>query len=160
MKNRLVYIVCAVVLGCLIGAGYVLQNQIETLSRQNAALQHRVSTPAKSGSGSQKAPVHPFVQNQVKNTIVKNARSLQICYNKFIDASGKDDGTKTDGKVHIEWQISAGGIPNKVAKISSEIPDKDLTQCIERAISTWEFPTPPYEDFYISHYFTFKKAEV
>lgn len=159
MKNRLVYIACAVVLGCLIGAGYVLLNQIETLSRQNAALQY-VSTPAKSGSGGQKAPVHPFVQNQVKNTIVKNTRSLQICYNKFIDASEKEDGTKTDGKVHVEWQLDGEGVPNKVAKVSSEIPNKDLTQCIERAISTWKFPIPPYEDFYISHYFTFKKVEV
>jgi hypothetical protein len=160
MRNQFTYIIGAAIVGYLIYSQYTLQNQIKDLSRQNTTLQRRQATPVQSNAkGGQKASVDPYVQNQVKNTIVKNSRSLQLCYNKFIDTLTKESNLKTDGKIHLEWQISDEGIPTEIAKISSEIPSEDLSKCLEKAISTWKFPKPPYKDFYVSHHFTFKKQD-
>lgn len=146
-----------VVVGFLVYLQYDLRLQLKETSLKNESMMRRHSMTAPSAKSGGRPAVDPFLQNQVKNTIVKNSRSLQVCYNEFLE---KADGLNFDGKIRVEWRIDGDGTPRGVDKISSNIPrSEDFSNCLKTAISTWSFPMPPYKDYYVSHDFRFSKVE-
>ena len=105
------------------------------------------------GSSSREArATEPYIAGPVKNTITKNARGIQECYNAFIERKP----AKTDGLIVVDWRIDTSGKTVKPEIVSSELADQALATCITGKIATWNFPQPEMEK-YISHGFTFKK---
>ena len=93
-----------------------------------------------------------YQKNQVKNTILKNAGSLQTCYNSYLEG----EVSATDGTILIDWQIDTTGKVRKPAIVSTQFSSDSLSQCMVAAIALWDFP-PPVENTYASHTFRFKR---
>ena len=70
------------------------QEMAMLMSRQSIA-------PGKDG----RAPVDPYMQNEVKNRIIKGYGDLQVCYRSFLKTNPKT----TDGELKMDWQIDADG---------------------------------------------------
>lgn len=98
----------------------------------------------------------PYKEGPIKNTIRKNMREIQICYNKFIEKNP----SKSDGKVHVDWIIKPNGSVKKVGIIENELGDESLASCMTEKIGGWEFPSPPFEnEYYTDFKYVFKKSE-
>ncbi|MBI2981898.1 MAG: AgmX/PglI C-terminal domain-containing protein [Deltaproteobacteria bacterium] len=99
--------------------------------------------------------VDPYLQREVKNTIMAHAGEIQGCYNQLLERSG--DPAKTEGTVHLDWMIDAKGNVQQTRVIYSQIPDNDFGTCIRTAIDHWRFP-PPGTSRYAEHTFSFSKG--
>lgn len=94
----------------------------------------------------------PYIAGPAKNTITKNARGIQECYNAFIDRKP----AKTDGLIMVDWRIDTQGKVIKPEIVSSELANPALGTCMTAKIAAWNLP-PPQTGKYVSHRFTFKK---
>src|SRR3989344_281672 len=125
--------ICAVVSTTLAVAFYLKLNQ------KPAPISTRVVPSVDKGG----RPVpSPYERNEVKNTIIKNARQVQICYNAFLEKTSK----VTEGDVKIDWQISPDGVALKPSVVYSKIQDPGLEKCLTDKISLWTFPPPPSQE--------------
>jgi hypothetical protein len=97
-----------------------------------------------------------YHKNQVKNTISKNSRGLQKCYEQFL----AQKPAKKEGNLKIDWQITPTGAAAKIERVSNDFGDTEpamaLEKCAITAISSWEFPAPDSEkNIYVAHKFYF-----
>ncbi|MCG6142592.1 AgmX/PglI C-terminal domain-containing protein [Leptospira mtsangambouensis] len=102
-----------------------------------------------------KKGLSPYHKREVNFTITKHKRKIQICYNLYLETKPKIE----EGKIQFDWQIDLDGIPTKVELIQSDLPSDSLINCIQKEISSWEFPPPPERSHntYAEYTFFFKK---
>ncbi|MCZ8240152.1 MAG: AgmX/PglI C-terminal domain-containing protein [Leptospiraceae bacterium] len=81
----------------------------------------------------------PYHNKEVKNTITKNTSKISNCYNEYL----KSKPSIEMGRVHLDWQIESNGKPTSVELVSSSFASDSLHECIQKEISSWEFPPPP-----------------
>lgn len=96
----------------------------------------------------------PYIAQQVKNTIVKNAKNIQECWL----AELKKKPETAQAKVEIDWQIAPSGKVLSPEVVRSEIENTAFNGCLLKKIQQIHFP--PHEGKiakYISHKFTFSK---
>lgn len=99
-----------------------------------------------------KKPLDPYLENQVKNRIIKGYNDLQECYKEFLTTNPKI----TDGEIKIDWQIKSNGEVITPGIVLSPFEGDILHKCMLSKISLWEFP-PPMIQKYVVHTFKFNK---
>lgn len=102
-------------------------------------------------------PIDPYVSRQVKNTITANARDAQVCFNKYVEDMGdkiESGEAKGDGELHLDWTVKRSGLAVKVRTVFSQFQNEDFEECMQKAVSSWDFP-PPDLDTYADHRFRF-----
>lgn len=101
----------------------------------------------------------PYLTGAVHNTIRKKFKDLQGCFLEYIKKNPRYDGSlKT---VHLDWQISPAGKVVKPEVVDSDAGDDAFSGCLAQKIQSYEFPPPPTErNFYVEHFFRFKKEGV
>ncbi|TGL21525.1 TonB-dependent receptor [Leptospira levettii] len=102
-----------------------------------------------------KKGLSPYHKREVNFTITKHKRKIQICYNLYLETKPKIE----EGKIQFDWQIEPDGVPIKVELIQSDFASDSLINCIQKEISSWEFPPPPErsQNTYAEYTFFFKK---
>ncbi|MEM7183171.1 MAG: AgmX/PglI C-terminal domain-containing protein [Spirochaetota bacterium] len=97
-------------------------------------------------------PSDPYLDNQVKNRIIKGYTELQECYKAFLLETPK----VTDGSLKIDWQISTDGKVITPGIVLSPFKSETFHNCMLKKIKDWEFP-PPIVRKYVVHTFKFTK---
>ena len=98
-----------------------------------------------------------YLKGAVKNTIVKHAQSIQICFLKLIESN---PDIPESGRVLVDWQIDSGGKVFEAGVVSDEFSNKKFQTCLKTNISGIVFPAPPSgRSIYVEHTFLFKKEE-
>ncbi|XDD55334.1 AgmX/PglI C-terminal domain-containing protein [Leptospira sp. WS4.C2] len=102
-----------------------------------------------------KKGLSPYHKREVNFTITKHKCKIQICYNLYLETNPKIE----EGKIQFDWQIEPDGVPTKVELIQSDFKSELLISCIQKEISSWEFPPPPdrTRNTYAEYTFLFKK---
>jgi len=119
--------------------------------KEMAMLMSRQSmVPGKDG----RKPTDPYIQNEVKNTIIKGYRDLQICYNDFLKTNPKT----TDGDLKMDWQIDTDGDVISPEVVTSPFQSDTFHNCMAKQISAWRFPEPMVKK-YVTHTFKFEKKD-
>lgn len=94
----------------------------------------------------------PYIKNEVKNTILKNAGKIQACYNVYLETRPKT----TSGITQVDWRIDIYGNVLIPEIVRSNFTEEKFQKCLTDKISLWTFPPPPFEK-YVSHRFSFAK---
>ncbi len=107
--------------------------------------------------GVDKKGLSPYHKREVNNTIRKHMRKVQDCYNAHLETKP----TVTEGKVQFDWQIQPDGDVEKAELVNSDFNSPLLEACIQKEISSWEFPPPPDQrkNTYSEFTFVFRKQE-
>ncbi|MFM8314253.1 MAG: AgmX/PglI C-terminal domain-containing protein, partial [Deltaproteobacteria bacterium] len=96
----------------------------------------------------------PYEQNQVRNTILKNNKTIQECYLKHLDQKE----AKTSGKVQVDWQIAPNGEVLTPQVVTSTMNSKNLEDCVLSKVKTFSFPPPPSDKpVYTTFTYLFRK---
>jgi len=86
----------------------------------------------------------------VKEKVEARMGAVQECFDK---AQARE---KTlSGRVSYEWTIRSDGAVDLVEVKSSTMNNGIVEDCIKRVIGEWTFPTPPRDNFVMSHSFVF-----
>lgn len=111
------------------------------------------------GDGSEKSgkkAQDPYLLREVKNTIVKNAKTLQECWFEFL----KTNPELKRGSVYLDWSIKTDGTPMSVEVIRSDFNNEPMNQCLTAKIQTFTFPPPPFDQTkYIEYTLSFEREE-
>ena len=98
-----------------------------------------------------------FLKGAVKNTIVKNAQSIQSCFLKLIEST---PDIPESGRVLVDWQIDSKGKVFEAGVVSDEFSNKEFQACLREKIGEIIFPAPPsVRSVYVEHTFVFRKEE-
>lgn len=114
-----------------------------------------VSPKSKTMTGKDGNEADPYEKEQVKNTIIKSAKSIQECYTKWLESKPQ----KQFANVKIDWTIMPDGKVKGAQVIES---DTDvMNACLADKVNAIEFPPPPEgRSFYVAHKFSFKTEEL
>jgi len=138
-------------LSALIYLGYELT---ETRKENQVLIQQLLKSENNVGTGEVQ---ESFLKGAVKNTIVKNAQSIQRCFLKLIKSTPELPGI---GKVLVDWQIDPRGKVFEVGVVRDEFSNKEFQACLREKIGEIIFPAPPsVSPVYVDHTFVFKKEE-
>lgn len=145
-RMRMALLVMAVVLVlALVGAaGYYL-------GQSRAAPAAPPSNAYRGGPG-QKG-VDPYVAGPLKNTLRKNALTLQQPWLQYL----KEPSPKSEGSIELDWTLDEQGKPSRVNVIRSDFANPTYEAGIVQAVAKMEFPPPGVAQRYVSHTFVFKK---
>ena len=99
-------------------------------------------------------PVDPYIQNEVKNRIIKGYLELQVCYKDFLQTSP----AVTDGDLKMDWQIDTDGDVISPEVVVSPFRSDSFHKCMAEKIKTWKFPDPAVKK-YVTHTFRFEKKD-
>jgi len=147
-KNTILFFMVFVVF-----AGAIIWFYEARLERQQRDFQAQLQQTLNKSSGNQRKQKDPYLSNQVKNTIIKHLREVQVCYNQFTSNSPKI----TDGRLKLDWTINEEGKVIQPEIISSPFESKDFHICVINSIKKWTFPKPPFgQEKYVQHSFNFK----
>ena len=140
-----------IMLSALIYLGYELT---ETRKENQVLIQQLLKSENNVGNGEgQKS----FLKGAVKNTIVKNAQSIQSCFLKLIESN---PDIPESGKVLVDWQIDSKGKVFEAGVVRDEFLNKEFQSCLETNISRIVFPIPPSRNsVYVEHSFIFRKED-
>ena len=98
-----------------------------------------------------------YLKGAVKNTIVKHAQSIQICFLKLIESN---PDIPESGRVLVDWQIDPGGKVFVAGVVRDEFSNKEFQACLREKIGNIVFPAPPSgRSIYVEHTFLFRKEE-
>ena len=98
-----------------------------------------------------------YLKGAVKNTIVKHAGTIQICFLKLIESN---PDIPESGRVMVDWQIDSGGKVFEAGVIRDEFSNKEFQSCLGSKIGEIVFPaTPSGRSVYVEHTFVFRKEE-
>ena len=98
-----------------------------------------------------------YLKGAVKNTIVKNAKSIQECFLSMIERSSD---VPESGKVLLDWQIGPSGTVFEAGVVRDEFSNKKFQKCLGANISRIVFPNPPSRNsVYVEHTFIFRKED-
>ena len=98
-----------------------------------------------------------YIKGAVKNTIVKHAQSIQVCYLSLIESTPELPESQ---KVLVDWQIDSEGKVFEAGVIRDEFSNKEFQTCVGSEIGDIVFPaTPSGRSVYVEHTFVFRKEE-
>ena len=98
----------------------------------------------------------PYEENQVRNTITKNANAIQICYKTYLTQKPK----LMEGSLTLDWEILKDGKITTPQMVTNDFQNKDIEKCVVDVLKKITFPEPPNNrKTYISHVFKFKNVE-
>ncbi len=131
--------------------GYLLYRDAKR-DEQMAVLIGRLESSGTESSGRREQD--PYLQNQVKNRIIKGYGDLQECYKDYLTGNPKT----TDGNVTMDWQVDKGGDVISPEIVVSSYSSDLFHNCMKDRIASWKFP-PPYLQKYIVHTFKFERKD-
>ena len=79
----------------------------------------------------------PFGPGSVTAVVQAHQADVTACYETRL-AEGKD----VRGQVVVSFVIAADGLPSKARVKKSTLGDKDVEECVLRAVRGWIFPRP------------------
>ena len=98
-----------------------------------------------------------YLKGAVKNTIVKNAKSIQECFLSMIERS---PDIPESGKVLLDWQIDSSGTVFGAGVVRDEFLNKEFQKCLGTKIGEIIFPIPSSRNpVYVEHTFLFKNED-
>ena len=138
----------------LLAALYLGYELTETRKKNQVLIQQLLKSENNVGTGERQ---ESFLKGAVKNTIVKNAQSIQSCFLKLIEST---PDIPESGRVLVDWQIDSKGKVFEAGVGSDEFSNKEFQACLREKIGEIIFPAPPYgSSVYVEHTFVFRKEE-
>ena len=139
----------------MVGLVYLEYELSETRKENQELIQQLLQVRQQSG-GSEEGR-KSYLKGAVKNTIVKNAGSIQSCFLKLIESN---PDIPESGRVLVDWQIDSGGKVFEAGVIRDEFSNKEFQSCLGTKIGEIVFPaTPSGRSVYVEHTFVFRKEE-
>ena len=146
-----VVLLILIMLSALIYLGYGLT---ETRKENQVLIQQLLKSENNVGTGEGQ---ESFLKGAVKNTIVKNTKSIQSCFLKLIEST---PDIPESGRVLVDWQIDSKGKVFEAGVVSDEFSNKEFQACLREKIGEIISPVPPsVRPVYVDHTFVFKKEE-
>jgi len=138
----------------ILAALYVGYELTET-RRENRALVEQLLQARRQGGSEQGQ--ESYLKGAVKNTIVKNAESIQGCYLSLIEST---PDIPESGRVLVDWQIDSKGKVFDAGVVRDEFSNKEFQTCLGTKIGEIIFPIPPSRNtVYVEHTFLFKNED-
>ena len=138
----------------LLAALYLGYELTET-RRENRALVEQLLQARRQGGSEQGQ--ESYLKGAVKNTIVKNAESIQGCYLSLIEST---PDIPESGRVLVDWQIDSKGKVFDAGVVRDEFSNKEFQTCLGTKIGEIIFPIPPSRNtVYVEHTFLFKNED-
>jgi hypothetical protein len=123
-------------------------------SSGDSASAANVVSKAKAPTGKDGNEADPYEKEQVKNTIIKNAKKIQECYNGWLESKPTDP----KANVKIDWTILPDGKVREPQVVESNA--LVMNDCLVKKVGELEFPPPPEgKSFYVAHKFAFNTEE-
>ena len=144
----------ALTLIILLAALYLGYELTETRKKNQVLIQQLLKSENNVGTGERQ---ESFLKGAVKNTIVKNAQSIQSCFLKLIEST---PDIPESGRVLLDWQIDSKGKVFEAGVVSDEFSNKEFQACLREKIGEIIFPAPPsVRPVYVEHTFLFRKED-
>ena len=154
MPSKSIFFMAALTLIILLAALYLGYELTETRKKNQVLIQQLLKSENNVGTGERQ---ESFLKGAVKNTIVKNAQSIQSCFLKLIEST---PDIPESGRVLVDWQIDLKGKVFEAGVVSDEFSNKEFQACLREKIGEIIFPAPPsVRPVYVEHTFLFKKEE-
>jgi hypothetical protein len=154
MPSKSIFLITALTLIILLAALYLGYELTET-RRENRALIEQLLQARRQGGSEQGQ--ESYLKGAVKNTIVKNAESIQSCFLKLIEST---PDIPESGRVLVDWQIDSKGKVFDVGVVRDEFSNKEFQTCLGTKIGEIIFPIPPSRNtVYVEHTFLFKNED-
>ena len=126
----------------------------ETRKKNQVLIQQLLKSETNVGTGEGQ---ESFLKGAVKNTIVKNAQSIQSCFLKLIEST---PDIPESGRVLVDWQIDSKGKVFEAGVVRDEFSNKEFQACLREKIGEIIFPAPPsVRSVYVEHTFLFRKED-
>ena len=139
----------------IILAALYLGYELTETRRENRALIEQLLQARRQGGSEQGQ--ESYLKGEVKNTIVKNAESIQSCFLKLIEST---PDIPESGRVLLDWQIDSKGKVFEAGVVSDEFSNKEFQACLREKIGEIIFPAPPsVRPVYVEHTFLFRKED-
>ena len=154
MPSKSIFLITALTLIILLAALYLGYELTETRKKNQVLIQQLLKSENNVGTGERQ---ESFLKGAVKNTIVKNAQSIQSCFLKLIEST---PDIPESGRVLVDWQIDSGGKVFEAGVVSDEFSNKEFQTCLREKIGEIIFPAPPsVRSVYVEHTFLFRKED-
>jgi len=154
MPSKSIFLITALTLIILLAALYLGYELTET-RRENRALIEQLLQARRQGGSEQGQ--ESYLKGAVKNTIVKNAESIQSCFLKLIEST---PDIPESGRVLVDWQIDSKGKVFDVGVVRDEFSNKEFQTCLGTKIGEIIFPISPSRNtVYVEHTFLFKNED-
>ena len=138
----------------LLAALYLGYELTETRKKNQVLIQQLLKSENSVGTGEGQ---ESFLKGAVKNTIVKNAQSIQSCFLKLIEST---PDIPESGRVLVDWQIDSKGKVFEAGVVSDEFSNKEFQACLREKIGEIIFPaSPSVRPVYVEHTFLFRKED-
>ena len=138
----------------LLAALYLGYELTETRKKNQVLIQQLLKSENSVGTGEGQ---ESFLKGAVKNTIVKNAQSIQSCFLKLIEST---PDIPESGRVLVDWQIDSKGKVFEAGVVRDEFSNKEFQACLREKIGEIIFPAPPsVRPVYVEHTFLFRKED-
>ena len=139
----------------IILAALYLGYELTETRRENRALVEQLLQARRQGGSEQGQ--ESYLKGAVKNTIVKNAESIQGCYLSLIEST---PDIPESGRVLVDWQIDSKGKVFDAGVVRDEFSNKEFQTCLGTKIGEIIFPIPPSRNtVYVEHTFLFRKED-
>ena len=153
MASKSIFLMTALTL--IILAALYLGYELTETRRENRALIEQLLQARRQGGSEQGQ--ESYLKGPVKNTIVKNAESIQSCFLKLIEST---PDIPESGRVLVDWQIDSKGKVFEAGVVSDEFSNKEFQACLREKIGEIIFPAPPsVRPVYVEHTFLFRKED-
>ncbi len=154
MPSKSIFFMATLTLIILLAALYLGYELTETRKKNQVLIQQLLKSENSVGTGEGQ---ESFLKGAVKNTIVKNAQSIQSCFLKLIEST---PDIPESGRVLVDWQIDSKGKVFEAGVVSDEFSNKEFQACLREKIGEIIFPAPPsVRPVYVEHTFLFRKED-
>jgi len=128
MSKEMIILLCLfpVILG---GMAWFYEGRLQ---KQQTEFQSQLRQMLPQQTRKQGKQVDPYIANQVKNTIIKHLREVQVCYNTYTD---KGPEVK-DGNLKLDWRINEDGKTVQPEIVSSPFKDSAFHGCVTGAVKS------------------------
>jgi hypothetical protein len=156
MSTKSVFLLIALSSLVILAALIYLADELKETRRQNQELVQQLLQVRQQVGGSGEGQ-EAYLKGAVKNTIVKNAQSIQSCFLKLIEST---PDIPESGRVLVDWQIDSKGKVFEAGVVSDEFSNKEFQACLREKIGEIIFPAPPsVRPVYVEHTFLFRKED-
>ena len=156
MSTKRVFLLTALSSVVLLVALAYFGYELSETRKENRELLQQLLQVRQQGGGSGEGQ-ESFLKGAVKNTIVKNAQSIQSCFLKLIEST---PDIPESGRVLVDWQIDSKGKVFEAGVVSDEFSNKEFQACLREKIGEIIFPAPPsVRPVYVEHTFLFRKED-
>ena len=154
MSSKPIFLMASLTFIILLAVLYLGSELIETRKENQVLIQQLLKSENSVGTGEGQ---ESFLKGAVKNTIVKNAQSIQSCFLKLIEST---PDIPESGRVLVDWQIDSKGKVFEAGVVSDEFSNKEFQACLREKIGEIIFPAPPsVRPVYVEHTFLFRKED-